>query len=91
MDDRQWERLLDHYGLSREDYDLSRIQNVLAESAQSEGYPYLDLLSILKKHIQVGELYYSWNQHWTAKGNSLVAESIVEWLDREDLLSGVIY
>ena len=76
-----WDNLLDHYGLSPEDFDRTHPQNEIMEWCTVNQVPCLNLLPVLESHAEADELlYYSRDQHWTAQGNRRVGEAISDWL-----------
>ncbi len=70
---------------------LSAPQRVLESFAQEAGIPYLDLLPPMRRRIQSeGAVLTEWffdEDHPTARGNQVAAELILDFLEREGLLS----
>jgi len=64
----------------------SEIQRRLADWAQAESIPFLDLTPALRAEASRGrELNFKLDGHWNAEGHQVASEAIAEWIEKEDV------
>ena len=87
-----WASTQKAYGLKPEDYRRSLPGDALGEFAARNNLLMLDLLPpLLAEAEEGGPLYNRREQHWSARGNLVVARAVMEFLEREDLADPIGY
>jgi hypothetical protein len=76
----QFEALVEHFRLKKEDYDLDLAQNLLKTFLESKHISYLDLLDRFRTEESRRELYLYKNTHWNEAGNNLAADVLFQYL-----------
>jgi hypothetical protein len=86
VDDAVWNGMLEEFGEDGKNYQASLPNDRLMRFAGDHGLPMLDLLPPLHAEVQKGRtLYYQHEEHWTAEGNRVVADLLLESPLLEDL------
>lgn len=61
--------------------EIKRLQEIIKEYGSEAGVPVLDLLPVMASHVEKGEkLFISFNSHWNARGNSIAAKELYNFL-----------
>lgn len=85
----RWERTLAaNPAMQTLSWDLDAPNRRLVDFLASEGIPYLDLLPVFRQaagQADTPPLYFRHDQHWTAAGHRLAAETIHDFLLHKDL------
>ena len=76
----QFEALVEHFRLKKEDYDLDLAQNLLKKFLDSKHISYLDMLDRFRVEGKQRALYLYKNTHWNDAGNNLAADLLFEYL-----------
>jgi hypothetical protein len=63
-------------------FDYVGAHAMLNEFLETRGYPYIDLVAPLRRHVEEGNglPYHLVNSHWNEVGNAVAAEALYEWL-----------
>jgi len=86
VEDEEWSRLLHDSKLDESQYDRTLPNRMILDFCQKAGYQCLDLLPALTSRAKQGEhLYFRTDEHWNALGQVRVAETILEWLQKNML------
>jgi hypothetical protein len=74
--------LVNYPGSIEKEYDLCRIQNMLANELGEKGVNYIDVLPIFREYIQQGETI-CWNRdgHLTTNGHRILSEILFEYFE----------
>ena len=76
----QFEAVVEHFRLKKEDYDLDLAQNLLKTFLESKHISYLDMLDRFRTEASRRELYLYRNTHWNDAGNNLAADVLFQYL-----------
>ena len=79
----QFESLVEHFRLKKEDYDLDLAQNLLKTFLESKHISYLDMLDRFRTEESRRELYLYKNTHWNDAGNNLAADLLFQYLSTQ--------
>jgi hypothetical protein len=79
----QFDTLVEHFGLKKEDYDLDLAQNLLKTFLESKHISYLDMLDRFRTEESRRELYLYQNTHWNEAGNNLAADVLFQYLSAQ--------
>ena len=79
----QFESLVEHFRLKKEDYDLDLAQNLLKTFLESKHISYLDMLDRFRTEESRRELYLYKNTHWNDSGNNLAADLLFQHLNSQ--------
>jgi hypothetical protein len=79
----QFEALVEHFRLKKEDYDLDLAQNLLKTFLESKHISYLDMLDWFRTEEKQRELYLFKNTHWNDAGNNLAADLLFHYLNTQ--------
>lgn len=81
VEDSYWDEFMDEYTEGSRRYERTRPNHWLKQLGEKHDLPVLDLFPVLKEITQRGKMLYNPNeQHWTAEGNRIVAETIERYL-----------
>jgi len=81
VEDALWETVVAKTVSNYENYNKSFPNKRLLNFAQKNNLNMIDLLPPLQKETQRGEKMYNVEeQHWTAKGNKVVADTLLNYL-----------
>ena len=83
VSETQFNALVTHRGLNREDYDLNLAQDRLKTFLESKQIPYVDLLEGFRTEAQKRDLYLLNDPHWNKAGNELAAQILFQYLTRQ--------
>ncbi|MDY8138866.1 SGNH/GDSL hydrolase family protein [Aquimarina sp. 2201CG5-10] len=87
VQDELWESTLSNADRNQDKYKRSLPNDKLMNFAKKNDLHMIDLLPILRLERSKGEkLYNSKEQHWTAMGNKVVANTILEYLTQKSLI-----
>jgi hypothetical protein len=76
---REWVKGRKAHGIPDGDFRNSMIFAHLEKFSGLKGIPYLDISNALRSRSD-GTLYYSWDGHWTNKGNRIAADTMAAYL-----------
>jgi SGNH hydrolase-like domain, acetyltransferase AlgX len=79
----QFEALVEHFRLKKEDYDLDLAQKLLKTFLESKHISYLDMLDRFRTEENRRELYLYKNTHWNDAGNNLAADLLFQYLNAQ--------
>jgi hypothetical protein len=72
--------ILQEFGLSAEDFDLSHPQSVLRSYCVDRGIPFLDILEAFRGDGRGGDLFLLRDTHFNLEGNAIVADRVHRFL-----------
>jgi lysophospholipase L1-like esterase len=84
VSDRDWELSRLRYELREDRWDRRLVWNRLARSAESGGFPVLDLTDALRRADGRFRSTYYWRDgHWNERGHRVAAAELARWLRQE--------
>ncbi|MFH0952865.1 MAG: hypothetical protein V1873_00895 [Verrucomicrobiota bacterium] len=87
VDPERWAQLLKRHRVAPSDCDPAAPDRRLVEFAGREGLDLLDLLPLLRDAAAKGTpMYYTKEMHWTAEGNLVVADAVLDFIEAKGLL-----